>query len=254
VDLLLLDELEHGLAARDHIARLANDARWQERLADAATRVTSFRRQLARRVRPSEPPELAQILRAPDERFAAIQEAAIAQVGDPKHLPLPRSGILLMAVPRALDLDRKIDLAWLEAKLRAHFPGARVVPFDPGPEAPALLRAAMAGLGADASGAAVVLASLGRGDTKWISETAAAIGDGPGPRLGVALHRPAEVLEMPASWTRLITYGFGRNAFRALIRVMAGECTARGIVLGLGAREHEPGAGTRLAADRGRAH
>jgi beta-glucosidase-like glycosyl hydrolase len=248
VDLLLFDELEHGLAARDHLARLANNPRWQERLADAAARVTSFRRRLARRVlrasphqtaglhEAAGPRELAQLLRAPEERFAAIQSAAIALVADPRRrLPLPRSTPLLVAMPRALDADRRIDLRWFEAQLSERFPAARVLSFDAGPDAPALLTRAAADAGlADASHAAVILASLGRGDTGWIRATAAALGDGPGPRLGVALHRPAEVLEMPASWTRLITYGFGRNALGALIRVLAGECAAAGNVLGLG--------------------
>jgi beta-N-acetylhexosaminidase len=245
VDLLLFDELEHGLAARDHLARLASDPRWRERLADAAARVTTFRRRLPRREGTAGVHEAADLLRAPHPRFAAIQGAAIALVADPqRRLPLARSNPVFVAMPRSLDADRKIDLSWLAAELGERFPAAQVVPFDPGPTAPAVLAraASEAQWTGTHSRAAVVLASLGRGDPEWIRSAAAAVGDGPGPRLGVALHRPAEVLEMPATWTRLITYGFGRNALRGMVQVLAGEHQAVGNVLGL----RPPAAGARI--------
>jgi hypothetical protein len=50
----------------------------------------------------------------------------------------------------------------------------------------------------------------------------------------VALHRPADILELPAGWTRLVSYGFGRVALSALIEVLAGIEEPRGQILGLG--------------------
>lgn len=243
VDLLVCDELEHGLAARAHLERLAAEVRWQGRLADALARVTDFRRRLAPRTPAASASELAQALAAPQARFASAQRAAIAKVGDPKpHLPIPPSIPLFVALPRGLDSERQVDLAWFETMLGERFASVHLVAFDPGLEAPLQLAAEWAhftsGSSARASRSTALLATLGRGDTRWIREATRVFGDGPGARVGVALDRPAEVLEMPGVWARLITYGFGRNALTVLSEVLAGTRTAEGHVLGLGALQH----------------
>jgi hypothetical protein len=227
VDLLVFEDLEHGLRARAHLAKLAGLPPWRDRLASALARVESFRRGLARHAPAGDRPPALGLAAS---RCAQVQREAIALVGDPAgSLPLGRDHPLCFALPRALDPDRRLDSGWLRARLGERFPRSRVLEFDVGPAAPAELAR-----GVGAGPETVVLGCLGRGDTEWIRGAARAVGDGQGARIGVALHRPAEILELPAGWTRLVSYGFGRIALGALVDVLAGVVEPRGRVLGLG--------------------
>jgi beta-N-acetylhexosaminidase len=228
VDLLLFDELENGLRALAHLSKLANDSRWQDTLSTAFERVGRFRCAFTRRASAAVHPAAA--LRLARDRLSAVQRRAIALVGDPgRNLPLAGDRPLCFALPRALDHDRRLDSKWLGARLSECFPGGRVLEFDPGPDAPEALRR-----GVGSSSETLILGCLGRGSSEWIGAAARAVGDGPGVRIGVALHRPADILELPAGWTRLVSYGFGPVALSALIEVLAGIEEPRGEILGLG--------------------
>lgn len=227
VDLLLFDELENGLRAAAHLETLAADSRWRKRLGEALTRVTGFRRQLKRHPAAADPQAALQL---GSGLFSKIQEQAIALVGDPgSNLPLARDRPLCFALPRALDPNRRLDLEWFASRLNERFPRARVLPLEPGKEG-----------GQEVASAprrepeTLILGCLGRGSNGWIREMAGRAGDGPGGRIGVALHRPVEVLELPESWTRLVSYGFGRVALGAVVDILAGVAAPRGAVLGLG--------------------
>ncbi len=232
VDLFVCEDLETALRTRGLLAGAAKrHSAVAERLASSAQRVDNWRRHLPRTAVPGPPIEA---LRRATEATNAIRASTIAVAGDPMGaLPLDPDQPLLFVLPRELDASRPVDVDFLRTETQARFKEGRVIALEPAPT-PGELEL----LGEwvrDRPNLAVVLGVMGRRPADWVPEATVRLAQSDGPRVGVALSRPADVQWVAPDWPRLLTYGFERPALCALLDVLCGRIEASGRVLGLGA-------------------
>jgi len=231
VDLFICEDLETAIRTRSAIQALVEGGGpLADNVRRSIERVRRWRQALPAGRQGPAPTEA--ILQA-GERLVPFQERAVCRLDAAVHgLPLERDRRLVIVLPRELDANRPVDIEFLNRETRELFPRGSVVALEPQPTAGELrlLGELVAG---DAT-LAVVLGVMGAAPETWVPRAVEALERGGGPRAGVALHRPVDVETLPRGWPRVLTYGFGRPALRALLAVLAGTTGARGERLGLG--------------------